>query len=86
MDESSTAQNQLKLSHEGRHNGGLENRLNKYGKYINPIAENIYVGNMNIQDILINWLIDDGDKNRKNRMNLFNSNFQFIGIQLNPFF
>ena len=55
------------------------NRLNRYGKWSGALSENIIYGNYSPKRALIAFLIDDGNSNRSQRLNLFNPKYNVIG-------
>ena len=71
-------------SHEGSDNSNLSDRIERYTEWDNQIAESLDFGFIQAENIICNLLIDDGVKERYQRMNLFNSTYKFIGIAIGP--
>ena len=55
-------------------------RLEKYCEWDGAIAENIDFGFFKAENIIMNFLIDDGDKNRYQRYNILYPDFKYVGI------
>jgi len=56
------------------------NRLNRYGKWSGALSENIIYGNYSPKRALIAFLIDDGNPQRSQRLNIFNPKYNVIGV------
>ena len=67
-------------SHEGSDDKNISDRIEKYCEWDGAVAESIDFGFKMAENIIINLLIDDGVKDRYQRLNLFNKNFKYIGI------
>ena len=61
-----------------------ENRITKYGSYIGNLGENIDFGPSDTMQVIIFLTLDDGEKERPHRLNLFNTDYQKIGIACGP--
>jgi len=72
-----------KLSHTGSDRSDIPKRVNRYGNWDIELGENIDAGNLDPVRIVSSLLIDDGVKNRGHRINIFNANFNFIGVSIN---
>ena len=57
-----------------------EDRIAKYGTYIESMGENIDFGPNDALGVLISLTLDDGEEERPHRVNLFSSDYQKIGI------
>ena len=71
-------------SHEGSDNLIISERIEKYLEWDGAISESLDFGFRNAENIILNLLIDDGVKDRYQRLNLFNNNFKYIGIGAGP--
>ena len=71
-------------SHEGSDDKNISDRIEKYCEWDGAVAESIDFGFKMAENIIINLLIDDGVKDRYQRLNLFNKNFKYIGIGAAP--
>jgi hypothetical protein len=69
-----------KTGHDGSDGSTLPDRLNRYGKWLTTIGENIDYGNGNAREIIIALLIDDGVSSRGHRKNLLNGAYHNIGV------
>ena len=58
----------------------MSERIEKYCEWDYSASEVIEVSSKNPQDILISLIIDDGLKNRPDRITLFNEAYKFVGI------
>ena len=67
-------------SHEGSNGKDLPERIEKYIEWEDLIAESLDFGFFNPENIILNLLIDDGVKERYQRENLFNEEFNYCGI------
>jgi uncharacterized protein YkwD len=72
------------LGHTGSDGSGMTDRLNRYGKWISTIGENIDYGHNNGREIVMALLIDDGVPSRGHRKNLLNDAFHKIGVSIGP--
>lgn len=59
-------------------------RIDKYGEWEISIAENICFDDSDPLEIILGQLIDDGNKTRGHRLNIFNQEFQFLGVACGP--
>ena len=71
-------------SHEGINGTNIGDRIEKYCEWDGSCAENMDFGFKKAENILLNMIIDDGVKERFQRFNLFNPDFQKIGIAVGP--
>ena len=71
-------------THEGSDGKGLVERIEKYCEWDRTCAESIEFGYKNEENIVMNMIIDDGVKERHQRKNLFNSEFNFVGVGVGP--
>ena len=67
-------------SHEGRDTKNISERLEKYCEWDGACSESIDLGFKSAENIIINLLIDDGVKDRYQRLNIFNPKFKYIGL------
>ena len=67
-------------SHKGSNGSNLSERVDQFGQWRIMVAENIGFNDISAEDILINFILDDGNVNRGHRENLFNENLGVIGV------
>lgn len=67
-------------SHNGSDGLTLSQRIDSFGRWKNLIAENIAFNDSHPEDILLNFVLDDGNYNRGHRENLFNNKLQYLGV------
>ena len=67
-------------THEGSDGSNIGDRIEKYCEWDGAIAENLDFGFKNADNILLNMIIDDGVNERFQRSNLFNIEFNLVGI------
>ena len=72
------------VTHEGTEMKNIYNRLEQYCDWDGVIAENIDFGFKIPENIVMNMIIDDGDENRYQRLNLFYPEFKYVGIAVGP--
>ena len=68
--------------HEGSDGKNISDRIEKYGEWDGDIAENLDFGFKKAENILMNFLVDDGEKQRYQRSNIFYPGFKYIGIAM----
>ena len=68
------------IGHDGSDGSLLSDRIERYSEWDESCAENIDVGFKVADNIILNILIDDGSKGRNQRINLFSTNYKYIGI------
>ncbi len=81
------AQDQFRTGKEGHgSNDGSQpwDRANRHGRWIGSVGENIFYGEGSPRDVVAQWIIDDGTKDRGHRKNLFTPAFRKIGIGSAP--
>ena len=61
-----------------------EDRISKYGTYIDSLGENIDFGPNDAMGVIISLTLDDGEEERPHRENLFKSDYQKVGIACGP--
>ena len=57
-----------------------EDRIQKYGTYVDALGENIDFGPNDEMGVVVSLTLDDGEEERPHRENLFKSDYQKIGI------
>ncbi|MFW5707928.1 MAG: CAP domain-containing protein [Bacteroidota bacterium] len=67
-------------SHEGK--GGAGARVNRYGKWIKGLAENLAWGISNSHETVVNLMIDDGVGGRGHRRNILSPEYTKIGVAI----
>ena len=66
--------------HDGSDGSMLSDRIERYTEWDDSCAESIDLGYKNADNIILNLLIDDGSEGRNQRINLFSTNYKYIGI------
>ena len=61
-----------------------EDRISKYGNYIDSLGENIDFGPNDAMGVIISLTLDDGEEERPHRENLFKADYQKVGIACGP--
>ena len=61
-----------------------EDRISKYGNYIDSLGENIDFGPNDAMGVIISLTLDDGEEERPHRENLFKQDYQKVGIACGP--
>lgn len=67
------------LGHIGKDGSNVPKRVARFGKG-GKLAENIMNMFDNPRDIVMHWIIDDGQKGRGHRKNIFDKSFKQIGL------
>ena len=68
------------VSHTGSDGSTMSERMERYGQWNRAIAENISFSEKTGKDIIIQFIIDDGNASRGHRKNLFNPDYLLVGI------
>ena len=61
-----------------------EDRISKYGTYVDSLGENIDFGPNDAMGVIISLTLDDGEEERPHRENLFKQDYQKVGIACGP--
>ena len=61
-----------------------EDRISKYGNYIESLGENIDFGPNDAMGVIISLTLDDGEEERPHRENIFKQDYQKVGIACGP--
>ena len=61
-----------------------EERITRYGKYIDSLGENIDFGPNDAIGVIVSLTLDDGEEERPHRDNLFKNDYKKIGIACGP--
>ena len=72
------------VSHIGTDGSRMSDRINRYGTWYSSIAENISFGETTAKEIVLNFLIDDGNAQRGHRATILNPQLKFVGISCGP--
>jgi uncharacterized protein YkwD len=67
-------------THESSDGRNVSDRIEKYAEWDGACTENIDFGSKLAEDIIINFLVDDGIPERLHRKNLFNPAVKYIGV------
>ena len=68
------------IGHDSSDGSLLSDRIERYSEWDESCAENIDLGFKVADNIILNILIDDGSEGRNQRINLFSTNYKYIGI------
>lgn len=68
------------MSHSGSDGSRTWDRVERYGRWIGLVGENIAYGNRSARQIVIQLLIDDGVRGRKHRANIFQTGYRVVGV------
>ena len=72
------------LSYQSSDGTEPEDRIAKYGNYIEALGENIDFGPNDCLGVIVSLTLDDGEDERPHRDNLFKSDYRKIGIACGP--
>ena len=61
-----------------------EDRISKYGNYVESLGENIDFGPNDEIGVIVSLTLDDGEEERPHRDNLFKNDYKKIGIACGP--
>ena len=61
-----------------------EDRITKYGNYVDSLGENIDFGPNDELGVIVSLTLDDGEEERPHRDNLFKNDYKKIGIACGP--
>lgn len=70
--------------HTGRQSHGIQERIERHGKWERTIAENIGYGPSEARGMVMQLIIDDGVRDRGHRTNTFNKDFGTAGVACGP--
>ena len=70
--------------HIGSDGSNITDRIEKYCEWDGIVGENLDFGFREGSNIIMNLIMDDGVKERCQRMNLFNKEYKYIGIGVGP--
>lgn len=59
-------------------------RMARFGQWTGQAGENIYYGERDPRGIVIALIVDDGERSRGHRKNIFSTAFHFMGIACGP--
>jgi len=59
-------------------------RLNRYGEYVGRVLQNIAICNESPTDVVLGWIIDDGNPRRDHRNSIFDPTMKVVGISSGP--
>lgn len=59
-------------------------RFTRYGKWSGKLLQNLALGNLSPAEIVLSWIVDDGNASRDHRQSLFNPDIHFVGIASGP--
>jgi uncharacterized protein YkwD len=68
------------ISHDSSDGKNVSDRIEKYSEWDGACGENIDFGSKVAQDVILSLLVDDGLERRPHRKNLFNPDYNYIGV------
>ncbi len=66
--------------HRGSDGSQPWDRLNRYGEWRTKVGENVDFGGETAREVVISLLVDDGVPSRGHRKNIFQRDFQVVGV------
>jgi uncharacterized protein YkwD len=72
------------LSYQSSDGTEPEERISKYGNYVESLGENIDFGPNDAMGVIVSLTLDDGEPDRPHRENLFKADYLKIGIACGP--
>lgn len=72
------------LSYQSSDGTEPEDRISKYGNYVEALGENIDFGPNDAIGVIVSLTLDDGEEERPHRDNLFKADYRKIGIACGP--
>ena len=72
------------LSYESSDGTEPEERISKYGIYVESLGENIDFGPNDALGVIVSLTLDDGESDRPHRENIFKSDYRKVGIACGP--
>lgn len=66
--------------HKGSDGSSLAQRVERFGRWKGGVSENVALQQQTPIDVVLHWLIDDGGKTRKHRLNLMDPRYSCIGL------
>ncbi|HEY6837140.1 MAG TPA: CAP domain-containing protein, partial [Geobacteraceae bacterium] len=70
--------------HVGRRSRGVQERIERHGRWERQIGENIAYGPKSARDIVMELIIDDGVKGRGHRKTIYTGGFATAGAACGP--
>jgi len=68
------------VGHVSLNGSTLQNRVERYGKWLHTIGENIIYGAKSGRDVVVELLVDDGVKSRGHRTNILQKDYNVVGV------
>jgi len=68
------------MGHTGSDGSQPWDRMNRFGTWQDKVAENISYGGYSTRGVVIQLIVDDGVPDRGHRINIFNSEYRFVGV------
>jgi len=72
------------LRFESSDGTSVEDRIRKYGNYLEHLGESIDYGPNDAMGVLVSLILDDGEPEKPDRYNLFRPDYQKVGIACGP--
>jgi len=81
---SQAAKELCELSHDKTGIFVDDNIINKHGKFYGQMQQYVALMNNSPREVVLEWILDDGNQNGEHRNFLFSNEFKFIGIASGP--
>lgn len=72
------------VGHFAKTSGGPRERIERHGRWMGTIGENIFYGPGDARQVVMNLIIDDGVPGRGHRKNIFSRTFVMAGVACGP--
>lgn len=72
------------IGHDGSRSHGMQERIERYGRWERRIGENIGYGPKDPRNMVMQLIIDDGVPSRGHRKNIFSTVFRTAGVACGP--
>jgi uncharacterized protein YkwD len=70
--------------HKGADGSSPFDRMSRHGAWKGTAGENLAYGASKAREIVVSLIVDDGQPTRGHRANIFNADFQVVGLALGP--
>jgi uncharacterized protein YkwD len=70
--------------HVGSDGSHVNRRADRFGQWVDRVAENISFGQLSARDTIVLLIVDEGVGDRAHRHNIFQRDFRFVGVASGP--